>query len=185
MFAARDQHPLTQVLLKGQPPQASSLAEVSQPPLSKIWISRMINYHNAREANPQEGMRGRMSAPKKPQLRFSPKSTKMTSGPLFRSSTLSCTMKNKNNKSLGTKRESVWSAKSWIGKSKPKIKKPWEKMTRIKSTMKWRRSITSSRRSERRRRLMPPWRRSWMTSSPGINNSIKKNVERKWMRKTN
>ena len=185
MSVARDQPPLTQALQGDQPLQASSLAVVSQPQLSKTWISTMTHNHNAQEGSPLEDTLDPTSALKKPPPKSSLRSTKMTSGQLFRSSIPCCTTKNRNSKSSETRRENAWSERSSTGRSKLKIKRLSGKMMRIKSMMRWQRSIISCRRSERKRKLMPQWKRSWMTRIPEISSSIKKNVERRSTRRSN
>ena len=185
MSVARDQPPLTPAPQEDQPLHPSSLAVVSQPQLSKTWIRLMTLNHNAQEASPLEDTPDPMSAPKKLPPKFFQRSMRMMSGLLFRSSIPFCTTKNRNSKSSGTRRENVWLEKSSIGRSKPKIKKLSEKMTKIKSMTRWLKSTTNSKRSERKRKLTPRWRRSWTTKTRGTSSSIKKNVERRSMRRSN
>jgi len=117
--------------------------------------------------------------------KFTARSTKMMSGQPSRSSTPCCTTKNRSSKSSETRRENAWSERSSTDRSKLRIKKLSERMTKIKSMMRWQRSIISCRRSERKRKLMPQWKRSWTTKIPEISSSIKKNVERRSTRRSN
>ena len=185
MSVARDQPPLTQGPQGDQPLQASSLAVVSQPQLSKTWISKMTHNHNAQEGSPREDTLDPTSAQKKQPPKFSLRSTRMTNGQPSRSSIPCYTTKNRNSKSSETRRENAWSERSSTGRSKLKIKRLSGKMMRIKSMMRWQRSIISCRRSERRRKLMPLWKRLWMTRIPEISSSIKKNAERRSTRRSN
>ena len=185
MSVAKDQPPLTQVPQGNQPLQASSPVVVSLPQLSKTWISTMTHNHNAQEDSPQEDTLDPTSALKKQQPKFSLRSTRMTSGQPFKSSIPCCTTKNRNSKSSETRRENAWSERSSTDRSKLRIKKLSERMTKIKNMMRWLRSIISCRRSERKRKLMPQWKRSWTTKIPEISSSIKKNVERRSTRRSN
>ena len=185
MSVARDQPLLTQAPQEDQLYQASSPAVVSPPQLSKTLIRIMTHNHNAQEGNPPEDTPDPTSALKKLQPKFSLKLTRMTNGPLSRSSIPCCTTKNRNKQSWETRRENAWSDRSSTDRSKRREPKPWEKMTRIKSMTRWPKSTTNCRRSERRRRLMLPWKRSWMTRTPEINSYTKRNAERRSMRRSN